>query len=65
MYTQKKQVRSYFCDHSEPNRVFSASDLEFMRRVAESAPKQGSVISIVEKKSSNAAGHSEAKFMTC
>ena len=65
MFTQKKQVRTGWGVYSQPNRVFSASDLDFMRRVAESAPKQGNVSSMVEKKSSNAVERSETKFMTC
>ena len=65
MYTQKQQVKMGWGVYSQPNRVFSASDLDFMRRVAESAPKQGSIGRIVEKKSSNAAERSETKFTTC
>ena len=65
MYTQKKQVRTGWSVYNKPNRVFSASDLDFMRRVAESAPKQGSICPIVEKKSSNAVEPSETKFTTC
>ena len=65
MYTQKKQVRTGWSVYSQPNRVFSTSDLDFMRRVAESAPKQGSVSSMIDKKSSNAVEPSETKSTTC